>query len=378
MTMLTVTAGVPATDPAAGSERPSPASASSLSIDPVMPFALLASGMPAQPQPVTALTTSSTATPGAEPQAEYSDRLLASIQAQAAYPRPMPVDGDSEPEATARPKTPTSNKQTDDSSGVLPGTLPLPVMVPEISLFVSQRPLTPNGSVAQQPGTGRDKTGAVAGDVTPEQPTLTSAMLPRVTTHSADTDSQPRVQGEDTASIPKAVKAQNDSQSLTQGLLQVSPQGFPQVPKAVTAMTPQFNLNIGHDNQQQSLTQALGEHLHWQADQQIQTAELRLHPAELGAIAVTLHIESGKTLIHLSADQPQTQQLLQQTATDLKEKLVVSQGNSVQVDVSAQGDQQRRQAQREQQEKRSISEARKFQFSSPVSGSADRSILMTL
>lgn len=375
MTMLTVTAGVTSADSAISSVRPSPASASTPNADPRGAFPLLSSSASVLAQPGTTMTIPSTATPGAEPEAEYSDRLLASIQAQAAYPRPLPADSVSKPEATARLKTTTSTKQTDDSSGVLPGNLPLPV-VPEISLLESQRPLTSTGSVAQQPVTGRAKTGGVAGDVTPEQPALTFAVSPRVTTHSADTASQPFVQAAGTVSKP--VTSPNDSESLTQGLVQVSPLGLPQEPKNLTAMTPQFNLNIGHDNPQQSLTQALGEHLHWQADQQIQTAELRLHPAELGAIAVTVHIESGKTLIHLSADQPQTQQLLQQTATDLKEKLVVSQGNSVQVDVSAQGEQQRRQAQREHQEKRSISEARKFQFSSPVSGSADRSILMTL
>ena len=143
--------------------------------------------------------------------------------------------------------------------------------------------------------------------------------------------------------------------------------------------TQLFSLSVGHeDPRQQQLTRALGEHLQWQVSQQIQSAEVRLHPAELGSIAITLHLEPGKTAVHLSAEIPETQQLLQQTASDLKEKLVVTQGGQVQVDVSAQGDQQRRQARREQQEKRGISVAGNYSFSAAAEAPTDQSILMTL
>ncbi len=152
-----------------------------------------------------------------------------------------------------------------------------------------------------------------------------------------------------------------------------------QTQATASPVTQLFSLSVGHEEpRQQQLTHALGEHLQWQVSQQIQSAEVRLHPAELGSIAITLHLESGKTAVHLSAEMPETQQLLQQTASDLKDKLVVTQGGQVQVDVSAQGDQQRRQAQREQQEKRGISVARKYSLASAAVAPTDPSILMTL
>ncbi|WP_241622465.1 flagellar hook-length control protein FliK [Rosenbergiella australiborealis] len=130
---------------------------------------------------------------------------------------------------------------------------------------------------------------------------------------------------------------------------------------------------------QAPLMAVIGEHITWQVTHQLQTAELQLHPAELGAITVTIHMNAGTMQVQLSADVPETQQLLQQTTHDLKESLTLNQGGQVQVDVSSQGEQQRRHAQRQQQQENpEILAAKEFARVSSTPSASDQSILITL
>ena len=125
----------------------------------------------------------------------------------------------------------------------------------------------------------------------------------------------------------------------------------------------------------QPLVSALGEHLSWQITQQHQRVELQLHPAELGAMTITLHMNANTLQLHIHAEVPATQQLVQQTANELKESLTLSQGGQVAVDVSSQGHQQRRQAPQPQHPKVS---ANHLSLTDTQASATDHSILITL
>lgn len=309
------------------------------------------------------------------------------IPSATALPVWLPVNGDSRGEKTG--KVPPAEEQPQDKpqdpSGVVPIFLS-PVLPSGI-----QRPREHSPAASSSLSTGGAVPFPASGATTDlpyhNDPTLTSsdgnplaALMPSTV---SDTTKPAPVKGGEEAITPATDSSllpvySGGHENATRPGSSSTVTAEVQAQATASPVTQLFSLTVGHESQQQRLTSALGEHLQWQATQQIQSAEVRLHPAELGSIAITLHLESGKTVVHLSADMPDTLQLLQQTASDLKEKLVVTQGGQVQVDVSAQGDQQRRQAQREQQEKREVSMARKYQFSSAAVTSTDQSILMTL
>ena len=148
--------------------------------------------------------------------------------------------------------------------------------------------------------------------------------------------------------------------------------------KASQPLAPTLSLSLEHDQHgyAQPLVSALNGHVTWQLTQQLQSAELHLHPAELGTLTVNIHINNGSLQLHISADTPETQQLLHQTANDLKESLTLSQGGQVEVDVSSQGHQQRRQA--AQPENPELPLVNHFAFSDTEAPSTDHSILITL
>ncbi len=148
--------------------------------------------------------------------------------------------------------------------------------------------------------------------------------------------------------------------------------------KASQPLAPTLSLSLEHDQRgyAQPLVSALNGHVTWQLTQQLQSAELHLHPAELGALTVNIHINNGSLQLHISADTPETQQLLHQTANDLKESLTLSQGGQVEVDVSSQGHQQRRQA--AQPDNPELPLVNHFAFSDTEASATDHSILITL
>lgn len=336
---------------------------------------------PARGQPVT------TAASGKAVETAAEEGQAQNIPPATALPVWLPVNGDSRGEKTG--KVPPAEEQPQDTpqdpSGVVPiflsPVLPSGIQRPREHLPAASSSLSTGGAVPFPASGGitdlpyHNDPAVTASDGSP-----LAALMPSTV---SDTTKPAPVKGGEEATLPATDSSllpvySGGHENVTRPGSSSTVTAEVQAQATASPVTQLFSLTVGHESQQQRLTSALGEHLQWQATQQIQSAEVRLHPAELGAIAITLHLESGKTVVHLSADMPDTLQLLQQTASDLKEKLVVTQGGQVQVDVSAQGDQQRRQAQREQQEKREVSVARKYQFSSAAVTSTDQSILMTL
>lgn len=126
----------------------------------------------------------------------------------------------------------------------------------------------------------------------------------------------------------------------------------------------------------QPLVTALSDHITWQISQHQQSVELQLHPAELGAMTITLHMNAGGLQLHIHAELPETQQLVQQTANELKENLTLNQGGQVEVDVSSQGHQQRRQTPQPQSSK--VIAANNSSVTDTQASATDHSILITL
>jgi len=142
------------------------------------------------------------------------------------------------------------------------------------------------------------------------------------------------------------------------------------------ALTLPLTLNRDQTGYAQPLVTALSGHITWQISQQQQSVELQLHPAELGAMTITLHMNASALQLHIHAEVPETQQLLQQTVNDLKESLTLSQGGQVAVDVSSQGHQQRRQAPQPQHSE--VISANHLSVTDTQASATDHSILITL
>lgn len=141
-------------------------------------------------------------------------------------------------------------------------------------------------------------------------------------------------------------------------------------------LTLPLTLNRDQTGYAQPLVTALSGHIAWQITQHQQSVELQLHPAELGAMTITLHMNAGALQLHIHAEVPETQQLVQQTANELKESLTLSQGGQVAVDVSSQGHQQRRQAPQPQNPK--VISANHLSLTDTQASATDHSILITL
>ncbi|MBT0718842.1 hypothetical protein HGT71_11330 [Rosenbergiella epipactidis] len=142
------------------------------------------------------------------------------------------------------------------------------------------------------------------------------------------------------------------------------------------ALTLPLTLSRDQTGYAQPLVTALSGHITWQLSQQQQSVELQLHPAELGAMTITLHMNASALQLHIHAEVPETQQLLQQTANDLKESLTLSQGGQVAVDVSSQGHQQRRQTPQPQHFE--VISANHLSVTDTQASATDHSILITL
>ncbi|MBT0725198.1 flagellar hook-length control protein FliK [Rosenbergiella sp. S61] len=203
---------------------------------------------------------------------------------------------------------------------------------------------------------------------------------------SPEKTSIPSVDSDNNHSTPPAALAQVP-------LADVIPQGEPMRGAPAggpSSMTPTVPMKVGeqallslplamgsdHTGYGQPLVTALSGHLTWQITQQLHSAELQLHPVELGAMTITLHRNAESLQLHIRADVPETQQLLQQTANELKESLTLSQGGQVEVDVSSQGHQQRRQPPHRQNPK--VLSANNLSFSDAQASATDHSILITL
>jgi len=141
-------------------------------------------------------------------------------------------------------------------------------------------------------------------------------------------------------------------------------------------LTLPLTLNRDQTGYAQPLVTALSGHIAWQITQHQQSVELQLHPAELGAMTITLHMNAGSLQLHIHAEVPETQQLVQQTANELKESLTLSQGGQVAVDVSSQGHQHRRQAPQPQNPK--VISANHLSLTDTQASATDHSILITL
>lgn len=296
---------------------------------------------------------------------DESDSLLPSLDAiPAVLLAPPPASGQLQVELpqTADLLAALTTAQTGNEPAVIPGALFTPVTADQ----------------AGSPQTAQ--LGQASNLAAPQAYTAVTERLatdlPGVVTKPAPSLAEVKLDQSSSASSTQAGLDQSWLTDQTRLLSTPASPPKPDVPLPTATFTQTLALAAGSTLQQQQLQTALGEHLQWQVNQQIQQANIQLHPAELGSITITLHLEPGKTVVHLAADVPATQQLLQQTTQDLKEKLVLNHNGAVQVDVSSQGDQQRRQAFRQQDDKQTISTA--TELNSDTSTVTDRSILMTL
>ncbi|MBE0378070.1 flagellar hook-length control protein FliK [Pseudoalteromonas prydzensis] len=110
-----------------------------------------------------------------------------------------------------------------------------------------------------------------------------------------------------------------------------------------TQMIQQWRTETLSGNQSewgQRLLNVLHDKVNLQIGQQVQRAQIRLDPPNLGSIDISISIEAEKTTVHIVASNPQIREAMQQTLEQLRQSLVSSEQSAVAVDISDKHEQQ--------------------------------------
>jgi len=83
----------------------------------------------------------------------------------------------------------------------------------------------------------------------------------------------------------------------------------------------------------QRLLHVLSDKVNLQIGQQIQRAQIRLDPPQLGSIDISISVEGDKTTVHLVAGNAQIREAMQQTLDQLRQSLSQAGDVTVEVDV---------------------------------------------
>ncbi|EIC83882.1 flagellar hook-length control protein FliK [Serratia sp. M24T3] len=153
------------------------------------------------------------------------------------------------------------------------------------------------------------------------------------------------------------------------------------VPSSTTTTESTLKLQGNNDRWAQQLSGALGEKLQMQLEGKVQHAMIRLDPAEMGKIDISLHLEAGKLTVQINAGQPDVYRALQSVSNELRQNLL--QPNvQVNLQVSSHSPQQQQMQQQSRQQQPhlptdDIFVARRIKGDEHVSDT-DGSILMTI
>lgn len=84
----------------------------------------------------------------------------------------------------------------------------------------------------------------------------------------------------------------------------------------------------------QRLLNVLHDKVQLQIGQQVQRAQIRLDPPQLGSIDISISVEGEKTTVHIVASNPQIREAMQQTLEQLRQSLTHAEQSTVDVDIS--------------------------------------------
>lgn len=127
-------------------------------------------------------------------------------------------------------------------------------------------------------------------------------------TPAAATPGQPQL-GVEPAPTPEGVGT---------GVAVAAPAGMPATERA-SPPTPTFEIPVAV--RQPGWDQAIGSRVLWLVQENVQSAELRLHPAHLGPVEVRVGLEAGHASIQFAAQDPATREALNAALPRLRELL---------------------------------------------------------
>jgi flagellar hook-length control protein FliK len=91
----------------------------------------------------------------------------------------------------------------------------------------------------------------------------------------------------------------------------------------------------------QKLLSMLSDKVQLQLGQQVQKAQIRLDPPQLGSIDISIRVEQDRATVHLVASNQQVREAMQQTIEQLRQTLGTKLGSEIHVSVQADGSDQR-------------------------------------
>ena len=252
--------------------------------------------------------------PGPSPEAIQAPPPAPLPDAPYATPEEAPVPG---------PVSPAAPKQ---SAELAPPTLP--PSAPELRQIVEQRP-TPSPAKPGQP-TAVDYRAPSAPETSVSTSTATSTATPEgevteeaLLAKSAEGQPSQASAHRSTAESAPPVSTHSASQP-TPNLAEKSGSLPPRLDLPEPMRTPQWNEN-------------LGSRINWMANNQVQTAELRLNPPQLGPLEVRVAVQQDETRIMFTANNAVVREAVEAALPRLRELMGANGLNLVQVDVSAQG-----------------------------------------
>ena len=135
---------------------------------------------------------------------------------------------------------------------------------------------------------------------------------------AADDVAQPEVGSTPEAILPASVSA-----------------ALPSSPRSPMPVSPQPAVTIPHALETPEWKQAVSQQIVMMSRDGIQSAELRLHPEELGSLHITLRLQQDQAKIHIVSDHAQVRQVMEQAIPQLRAAMADSGIQLGQANVSA-------------------------------------------
>ncbi len=241
----------------------------------------------------------------------------------------VPADPSATPRLAAGPFSESldGNTQSEkNDASILPGAALIPVMQAMERSIAAHTPFNPGqvtapaglSNAAIKPGAATRHASALEvapAGVKPEKQTGAEAF-------------NTKVQAQEFSSRPEANRAEANSSAPAHA----APEAVPQASNVQTSFRldpimvpmPQVSASIGNDVGTAAWNKSLGQHIAWMAAGNHQTAELHLHPADLGPLQVVLSVENNQADLSFVSREPAVREAIEAAMPELKAMLAES------------------------------------------------------
>lgn len=242
----------------------------------------------------------------------------------------VPADPSATPRLAAgsfsEPQDGNTQSEKNDAS-VLPGAALIPVMQAMERGIAAHTPVNPEPVTAL--AAGSSSTAIKPGAATRHASALEWAPASAKPEKQSDAEAfNTKVQAQEFSARLEGNRAEANSSAQTHA----APEAVPQASNVqasvrldpIMAPIPQVSASIGNDVGTAAWNKSLGQHIAWMVAGDHQTAELHLHPADLGPLQVVLSVENNQADLSFVSREPSVREAIQAAMPELKAMLAES------------------------------------------------------